>query len=359
MQMFWVQLLVSAVVFCEVDPVIESQLRSEAIRNWNDDERAIDGLEVEISIRKVVVAGTDDEIDETNAERVSWRRQKIAWAPSKSRCLVETLLDSPFSERRVFNERYEFVVDREDKDTSYVLSQCSRHNPNRQDIRSEQLLSGSFGQVRSYLRSSFSLGGRPLRILLNDRRFRLVSARNDGDGDDALVRVEFVYEGQDPKVGILGGRYWGELMPQHHWRVHRSGVRFAALSGTGEVLESNTLMYRSNGDEGPLPERLLTRLSYSESSRVEEETVEFGVATPIQREDTEFYLPYYGIPETVVDELTPRSIIRWWFLGLGLVTLLIALVLIRNGRGRGSSTSPLGTCLPGRRNGLGDLREIS
>lgn len=312
-----------------LDPSVELQLKTEACRNWNESAQAIDGLEVELSRFKSV--HPDPDAGEGAASEHSIR-QWVAWAPQAARCLIETI-GSASSERIVFNERYAFVVDQDQRQGDYQLSSCDQHGSNKPDIRSAALLTGSFGQIRSYLRSGFSLGSRPLPTLIEDQRFRLIVAETSAnEKGEAIVKVEFAYEGQDPKIGIPGAHYWGELDPKNRWRVMQGGVRFKSQTRPGEIWETDSIEYREGDQDNPFPARLKRSLTYTNSPYTEKESVEFGVPSAIRRADTEFYLPYYGIPETVLQELTPRRGVRWWFIGLGIATLILGVILMRVNR---------------------------
>jgi len=240
-----------------------------------------------------------------------WNRQ------SSSRLLERRDLERELWNLYIVNPKYRFNLFKLHEGDSFQLESGKRFAPGRPqsyDLTEEQW------KIR--LEAGIRAQGIPLEDLLAGKEFRLTRVQYvpDSNAADKRVLIECQYLGSEGRGRRAGGTYWAELKPRNSWMVHRSGLRIPA-NGTEAVRE---VTYQQTDALVPFPETVSDSSSIPRAKLKLESVDTFGKPTTCQRADQEFYLPYYGIPESALGypgtSLWPRLLAYGaGIFGLGLV----------------------------------------
>ena len=187
----------------------------------------------------------------------------------------------------VNNEKYKFSVVRKKNDdvNPFQLVEASRRDEPSDQKPSED----KFKVVQDSLGASFSLLGLDLAKMFPNPDYELVAAKFVGQEvtDDRPIRLEW----STPLA--VGQKFWVELSPRTSWLIERCGVK------TPEGMELLREVAYQPYEQGLVPKTVKTTMKFPQFAQTETLTIEPPHAGT--RSVAEFYLPHYGISESVLD----------------------------------------------------------
>jgi hypothetical protein len=306
----------------EIDTALLDRLRAEGIPAWKQLAEAADGVEVECQEVSKETYPDKATGQQTSREfRITW---KLCWDPSHGRRLLEyhTAGTTAWS-CQVVNAGYRFKVIRTQEGGPYQLLSCGRLTAGD----GFDTFDRGEGWPAVVLHASTKVIGVPLSTLVSSPEFRLSALRDlpGKGGAGRRVRVECEYLGPLGPFRRAGGHYWVELSPEDRWSIQQGGIRQPA-QGREETQE---VTYRRSSAGIPF----VKALKYTDLIRPgryrEDRTAEVSPPVANSRPEEEFYLPHYGISESVVGIQSPWQGPRLLLFAVGVVGLAAAVWLAR------------------------------
>ena len=122
--------------------------------------------------------------------------------------------------------------------------------------------------------------------------------------------------------GKRGTRYWVELTSQTAWLIDRCGIKNPDGSTYTKKVD-----YQPYG-EGVFQKNVTSTVNISKVSSATE-NYQFDVPHSCFRADAEYYLPYYGISESVVDITSTSSWVKVGAIILSLIGVAVSIYFFR------------------------------
>jgi hypothetical protein len=277
-------------------------------------------------VENIAVAGHEHRVDRTDEKgkpvaTTSDTDWSLCWnRPSGLRFLERRYSDVGRRNLYVVNPQYRFNLSGRKDGDQFQLDSGQRFAPKRlptYDLTEEQF--------RDLLEAGIKVYGIRLGDLLTDKEFRLdhVAYVPDGSATDKRVLIEWRYLGSEGgRTRRAGGIYLAVLNPQNCWQVDRTEVRIPGSTNWGGWKSEVT--YQEADTPVPFPATVAISFSRPAAKLAVDDVHTFDKPTTCERSENEFFLPYYGIPESALGlPATP-----WWrpwllyggsLLGLGLV----------------------------------------
>jgi hypothetical protein len=230
--------------------------------------------------------------------------------------------DSDSERRRIFvvNPKYRFELFKVRERDAFQMDSGSRFAPKRRptyDLTEEQF--------RSLLEAGIMVYSIRLDDILSDKEFRLdrIEYIPDSKGPTKRVLIEWRYLGSEGgRTRRAGGIYSAELNPANSWQVDRAEVKIPARSDWGGWKQENT--FQTTDASIPFPATVTISFTLSRAKLTVDSVQTLGKPTTCERSEAEFYLPYYGIPESALGYLGVPWWRRWLIYGASLASLCLA-----------------------------------
>lgn len=250
----------------------------------------------------------------------------ISWSMAKDRHLVDHIyLEDNNHAIHAGNPRYRFTVGADTlqqpsyKLASAVLNKTSSNVPPydaAEQVALEQILG-----------ASYHVAGLSLQNLMTGQDgVNLIGAEffKRDEHDDRPVRLEWECVIDLGNMARKGTHYWAELDPAS-WLIIRCGLN---NPDGGKLLK--TIEYQDYAGE-PFP-KLVNEKFTQPKIYDESRTYRYENPHPCTRSNDEFYLPYYGFPESVVDVTRASSWVRTAAIVLSLIGVAVSIYLYRMSR---------------------------
>ncbi len=298
----------------DVDPVCVSKVESVGPAGWQ--EAASQMNDIEFAFHKQIQT-----LDLTHKKPATTAGSD--WTISLLLAKKRRRMDARHVEKGndgvlVENEEYKFGVARgkSNQENDFKLVKASK----QEETGKKDDVGDDFHVVRDSLGASYSLLGLSLNQLLTSPEYKLVVAKFLGEGttDNRPIRMEWI------NTSIKGQRLWVELGPQTSWMIERCGIK---TPEDFEVLR--TVDYQPYA-QGVFPKTVATTMKFPQYTQTETLTIE--PPHPCTRSDAEFYLPYYGIPESVVDVTRTNPWVRTAAIVLSLIGVAVSIYFYRSSR---------------------------
>lgn len=303
-----------------VDPQIVEELHQRAVPEWQRIE--LEFRSVDVTFQEVYESGLVDKL--TTDAPVTFR---LAYDADRKLTLLRSQSgESPGQMNHdIANSRYEFEV------FTPVMTERGKlmkvhAGENRND---EDRLDGlpTFRGKRFDLLAACRLFGLPLANLLNPNEFETIEANESTDQGQRRIRHSVKYLGEEGPSRREGGIY--VLI---YDAINRYRLLECHITSPGESSESSESLVISYHDlpDVIVPREIVYNLVVGKEAIRETQT--FDMAKPCRIADAEFYLPHYGISESVLETLHPNPWPRWLLIGFGIVTIAIGAWLVRGRR---------------------------
>lgn len=309
-------------------PRIESdvlaQIKSDAVREWRGAAQRIREGALEAHGTSETVIGKFKQ----GGEDVKLRTAvpfDVCLQPSRSLSRVRRRSGGQVNVAAM-NDRYGFEV-LSKREKPFVLRGVAGSSEKRSKVLH------AHEEYRWYLCAShYAWYETPAWDLLDDERFQAVRAERLLSGEHAGgIYLEVMP--RTGKEGARDSRHWIIVNPEARWRVEECGIN----NNRRKAILSLRLHY--GGDASPFP-AAITKLRRSSDPKVadfDRTAVQIESVGPCECADEEFFLPYYGIPESVLDVAKASVGVRRMWLAAGFGGLLLAIVLWLAARKRQST----------------------
>ncbi len=320
----------------EVDPVCIAKIKSVVQAAAQEATQRMNDIEFDFHDRT-------QEIDLTHKQpevikESDWR---VSLWLAKKRWIINSHHAGQGGEgMRVMNENYKFWGGQSVDGKGYKIGAASKNDAKT----SVNPLGDKYLIVANIIEASWAWLGLIWEQALTSPDYRIVVAKFIGEGsaDDRPIRLEVQYIGgstsTDPrKVPAKGARYWVELgpVPGASLMIKRCGYKDpAGMEFTRDV------EYQPYG-QGAFPKTIVVNAMLAKFKYVNKQTLTVGEPRLCTRTDAEFYLPYYGIPESVVDVTWTSSWVRTAAIVLSLMGVAVSIYFYRLSRKpSGPKTAP-------------------
>lgn len=278
----------------DVDGALLARIKGEAMAAWREAEAFTDELEVTCDER--VVESYVDQKGQKGSRSLHWR-WTATWDRAHGRRLIE--LHTPSAgvvSRRVINPTYRFLVYRNEKSAQWVLGFGRRADVSEGEESASAEQSESKYEYR--LKASCRLCGLPLESIFSDPDFTLETAKLRESAFDVqpLVFLQFKYSGARKAYRRPGGHYWVELDPSRGWRIVKAGFH---VPDTAERVSDHN-HYGPETSAPYLPVTVESDWYLPRADFHRHAVFTFTEPQRPRRADDEYYLTYYGIPETAL-----------------------------------------------------------
>ena len=304
----------SSSVAGEVDPACISKVRSVGPAAWQEAASRMNDIEYTLHKQIQTIDSTHKTPATTTASdyNICLLLAKGCWLIHARRS--EQKNDGAWGE----NEEYKFEVMREknNQENIFKLVKASK----KQEKSKLDDTGDDFRPIQDSLAAAYTVLGFSLNKILTNTDYELVLAKFIGEGttDNRPIRLEW------KNVSINGQRLWAELSSQNFLVIERCGVK----NPDGfEILRD--VKYQPYG-QSVFPKTVATTLKFPRYTKTETLTIEAPHACT--RSDAEFFLPYYGISESVVDITRTSSWVRTAAIVLSLVGVAISIYFYRLSR---------------------------
>ncbi len=115
-----------------------------------------------------------------------------------------------------------------------------------------------------------------------------------------IIRIECEYTGGSGRFRRPGGLYWADLDAGNRWLIERAGIRDAA-EGNEETVQ---VTYGSSSNDLPVPVSVKYVHLFKKNGFRQETISEVDTSRGMTHREEEFFLLYYGFPESVVGDET-------------------------------------------------------
>lgn len=300
------------------DPRIQqdvlAQLKADAVREWRGAaQRISDGAFAAHGTTETTIGKFKQEGEDVNLRTaVSF---DVCLQPSRSLSLVRRRSGGQVSVAAM-NDRYGFEI-LSKREEPFVLRGVAGSSEKRSKVLH------AHEEYRWYLCAGYyAWYETPAWDLLDDERFQVTRAERLVSGEHA-GRVYFEAMPRAGKEGARDSRHWIIVNPEALWRIEECGInnnrRKASLS----------LRSRFEGNATPFP-AAVTKLRKSSDPQLvdfDRTAIRIESVAPCDCDTEEFYLPYYGIPESVLGAAKASVGVRRTWLAAGFGGLVLAIVL--------------------------------
>ena len=206
------------------------------------------------------------------------------------------------------NTNYSFTLTRNGSEVPYLLNGFATER-NRDTI-------GEIGTTgRNYLFAPFSIESHSILHLCADPKFRFIDAESINEDSRNSIKIEF--ESTDPKAPIVAGTLW--VNPSEGWVLHKAEY---FVHPSRKRLFRSSIEYTPSNSGRPA----LKVVAILEPSQLRREYV-FDSVLFEKSPESDFHLPAFGLPElsNKPGADPSRNHAGLWFIGLGVVSLVVAL----------------------------------
>ena len=218
----------------------------------------------------------------------------------------------------VENPEYEFGVasEKNQQNDTFKLVEASR----RKESGNQVSFGDKFKIVQESYGAAFNLLGLELNKMFSNPDYELVTAKFVGEGssEERAIRLEW------DSPSVKGQQTWAEVSPQTSWLIDRCGVKNP--DGMELLREVTYQPY----EQGLVPKTVKTTIKFPQFTETETLTIE--PPHPCSRSEAEFYLPYYGISESVVQVTRTSSWVRIVAIVLSVLGVALSVYLYRSSR---------------------------
>jgi len=305
-----------------IDPAVLDRLRTQAVKDWQAEEREYRSLDV--SYKSSYRAGPKNDIKTfpTKTYRLAYDadRQVTLWRMQNPAFSSDNMTHS------VANSRYDFRVSTPVMTEQGTLDHLNLVVSNQSGPEREGGVP-TWNSHRCHLMAACRISCMPLQDLLNSQEFEPIQAVEFVDNGSPRIRFSARYLGEQGFVRRKGGTYTVILDPSHRHRL---------LSWVIEVphsrYETFDISYHVSNDVHT-PREIVYKADLV--GEITESTWTFDLPKPCTIPDAEFYLPHYGFSEQMLETLNPNPWPRWLLIAGGVVTIAIgARLLLRLSRQR-------------------------
>jgi hypothetical protein len=303
----------------EVDSRCLQRLNEEGTAAWKQVAAALDGVEVRCNERRDSTFSGAGGTGSTKTKEATW---SLHWLPSKGQRLLEfRWVDAGGRLLEVVNPQYRFKVNRPDNGAMYQVSSAKRTSD------AFDILGESEGQHICAMEAGLRACTVRLPDMIAGSDFELREAKYVGAGANGMerVRLECAYKGPTKPGQLEGATYWAELSPGNFWQVERAGM----ILPTGDIEYHQEVSYQPAASSVPFPLVVTYNYILDKGKAKHVYTCTFQPPGPSQRAQEEYFLPFYGIPESVLDPGSRRSWVRVGLVAFGLTGIGVALWLSR------------------------------
>ena len=283
----------------DVDPACVQKIMSAGRAAWRQAEE--NGRDVEVVCHEETsVKDLTNKVPVRNTP-AEWR---ITWSTSKQLRYVDHFyLDDQKHGIHVNNGKYRFTVGggNATQKSQYKIDTAHFNEQTNDFFRYDFAEQHALEQV---LGASYFVYGLSLPVLVADKNAKLVVARflGEADSERRSVRLEWEFTAHEGNMATKGTRYWTEL-DANSWLINRCGLR---NPDGGEY--SKKIEYQSFSGM-PFP-KTVTASFNQPKLYIESESLRYEVPQLPTRAKEDFYLPQYGISESVVDVTRTSSWVR-------------------------------------------------
>lgn len=306
----------------DIDSGCLDQLLKEGAPAWRATAEMLDDVEVSWTDTRVITTlnarGREEQSHQYFERMLSWD------AGRRLRMLEIRHPDIKTTNRRVVNDRYGFIVAQVRGQKEHQLASCNLPERGIDELVKSM---SSLRSAYSIISSGIAVIEIPLETMISDAdQFQLVTAKYVGSepSRERLILVESRYLGPQARFRREGGLYWAEVSDDS-WMIQRSGIRRPGVDE--QVIE---ITYQP-WDEGLFPKLIRNSNTWVATGKEVHQYV-FEAPTQSKLADAEFYLPAYGISETVLETLEPRPLWQFWIWAAGFFVLLAVYVAVRRSR---------------------------
>ncbi len=306
-----------------VDPACVEKINNVALAAWNKAAETENDIEV-VCHQQTVTRNPTQKGKEPVDDQSEW---KISWSATKKRRIVEREYKNKNNNRHglhVANNTYKFLVGQlanVDSPNNFELTSASKYELAEDFFKYDPTEESAYSEI---LNASHQVYFIPLQALLKDADWKLKTARftDQSTSSDRNVRLEWQCINGAEAWKKTGALAWVELGPDTSWLVSRCGIR---IPNEGKV--DQKIDYQPYKD-GLFP-KTVTRNFEVGSSSTSVESFRFDTPQPFARSEAEFYLPFYGISESVVGVTGTNYWVRAGAIGLALLGVAISIYLYR------------------------------
>lgn len=302
-----------------------TRLRTEAPVAWELCRQRLHGHEVTArSVCRVVPLRADGSADTTREIKLSGTTKIVFLDAAR---LMAAVVDDKESKphpverhRAILNERYSFNVSRSQPADSFLLKGVTAGAALPRDIE---------GELRN-VRPGLHVDGFPLPDYLTRPNFVIKECHPGVTSDGTpLVVVEFEFT-PTGEMNVDPGRHILELMPDRDWQLHRAVITGGAGQSSYENIVTIDYELMTGGQWIPR-RRTYIQLGNDKPGERWRDSLEVEVSVPVPTKVKleEFYLPHYGISESIVDVPAWGRGARMLLFAAGAGLLIAGVVLFR------------------------------
>ena len=153
--------------------------------------------------------------------------------------------------------------------------------------------------------------------------FQPVEAIEVIEDDHPRIRFSAKYLGESRYLRVKGAEYSITVDPEH---LHR--ILIWEVTAPASIRYAYHIKYHD--EKLHFPREIVYTIDTGGNRS--EQTWTFELPKPCEIPDAEFYLPHYGISESVLETLHPNPWPRWLLIGFGILTIAIGAWLVRGRR---------------------------
>ncbi len=295
-----------------VDSNIYSQLRTEAIADWQSIEGGL--RVVDVAYRFEYTAGSRDAM-----KLIARSSDRLVFDLDRNLAMLRGVKDGHAGEmsHRIFNPSYRFSILTPDVTARGTLLGVKTNAD--KEIEEAPDWSGS----RNFLLAATRVGNIRLSELLLPEEFKLIEAVKVEEDGEWRIRTTATYIGGKKPGRLENATYTVVLDP-----THRHRLLFATVTVVDPRQEQQMLVVTYPADENvDTPQRVEFELQVGNYR--DKQTYTFESPKPWSIPEAEFYLPHYGFSEQVLQTLNPNPWPRWLLILSGVLSLVIGFWLLR------------------------------
>lgn len=306
----------------KLDPDVFIELKTKAIPAWGEIEQTLHS--VSVIARKTVS-------ERIKGELIAPARTptyNLAWDHAQGLALLQAEYDahSDRSYYSVANPDYSFEVWADEKLGQDQL-QGARKAP-WDSANPRGTLPRGFVEHEFTAHTAARFLSLPLRLLIDSPEFESIEAVGIRENGKRLIRYSARYLGDEGESRQKGGTYTIVIDPVMNYRLLRGQV-----SGPDNPTEQTIEVQYHDSANVFVPKFVdVVRRNQQEQYTAEWRT-EFELPRQFDLPEKQFYLPFYGFDESMLEPISPNRWLRWLLVAVGSMSLIIAYwLLARNSR---------------------------
>ena len=308
-------LLQSCVVYGDAREEILARIRKEGIPRWEQYEDNIQDIAVTSHCNYYHGKPGEKESSHLSISHIFWNARKHLRMLQSD---LEGYKDGIFS-RICDNPEYRFEVEfptTEKKDIGIGprLTETALYSAGQKGSWSENL---SLGEAYAYLTMPITLSGFPMKDLFSDPNFTINTLRYE-DKKKNIIFLKASYTGEKGTYRYPNAKYWAKIHIDLGWTVTESGIDTSDFEKT---TITETVVYP---DFGRFIKNFHMEWKYLQTPLIEGNKVSFDPPKRCSIHDEEFFLPFYGFSEDVLNIHSSKWNSRWLLIINGILCLILA-----------------------------------